>query len=112
MLKGNLLGTNHCERVKLSLIDNYIFQRIGLEKFFFFFEWFKSGWAHVSQRLNKCLLGERQSFTIFTELNPRGKFTSSQFVKLNPLEKIFTLGSLSINGGHIKNILQDIKQYK
>ena len=36
MLKGNLLGTNHCERVKLSLIDNYIFQRIGLEKFFFF----------------------------------------------------------------------------
>ena len=50
--------------------------------------------------------GGRQSFTIFAELNPRRKFTSSQ------LEKIFTLGSLSINDGHIKNILQDIKQCK
>ena len=50
------------------------------------------------------------------------KSTSGTFAKLGPCEKkdffrisktyIFTLDSLSINDGHVKNILQDIKQYK
>ena len=60
------------------------------------------------------------------KLNPREKSTCSQFAKLNPHKilfffffsifrisetYIFTLGSLSINDDHVKNILQDIKQY-
>ena len=62
---------------------------------------------------------------ILAKLNPREKFTGSQFAKLNPREKnifspffrisktyIFALDSLSINDGHVKNILHDIKQYK
>ena len=66
----------------------------------------------------------RREIVYETNLNLREKSTSSQFVKLNPHEKkvfvsffrisktyIFTLGSLSINDGHVKNILQDIKQY-
>ena len=63
------------------------------------------------------------NFTKFATLNPCEKPTGSQFAKLNPREKknfppflrisktyIFTLGSLSINDGHVKNNLQDIKQ--
>ena len=64
-----------------------------------------------------------QIFTKFAKLNPREKSTGSQLAKLNPREKkfffsflrisktyIFTLGSLLINDGHVKNILQVIKQ--
>ena len=59
-------------------------------------------------------------FTKFAKLNPCEKSFGSQFAKLNLPDKfffsfftyIFTLGSLSINNGHVKNILQDIKQYK
>ena len=66
----------------------------------------------------------RREIVYETNLNLREKSTGSQFVKLNPREKkvfvsfsrisktyIFTLGSLPINDGHVKNILQDIKQY-
>ena len=66
----------------------------------------------------------RRDIVYETNLNLREKSTGSQFVKLNPREKkvfvsfsrisktyIFTLGSLPINDGHVKNILQDIKQY-
>ena len=62
----------------------------------------------------------------FKKKNPREKSTGSQFAKLNLREifffifsffrisktYIFTLGSLPINDGHVKNILQDIKQHK
>ena len=52
-------------------------------------------------------------FAKFAKLNPREKSTGSQFAKLNLRETyIFTLGSLSINDGHVENILQDIKEYK
>ena len=69
----------------------------------------------------------RQIFANFcklTKFNPREKSKGSQFAELNPLEKnffsffrisktyILTLGSLSINDAYVKNILQDIKQYK
>ena len=66
----------------------------------------------------------RREIVYETNLNLREKSTGSQFGKLNPREKkvfvsfsrisktyIFTLGSLPINDGHVKNILQDIKQY-
>ena len=66
-----------------------------------------------------------QIFANSAKLNPREKSTGSQFVKLNPREKkfffsffriskayIFTLGSLSIKNGHVKNILRGIKPYK
>ena len=65
------------------------------------------------------------NFAKFAKLNPREKSTGDQFAKLNPREKknifsffrisktyIFTLGSLSISDGHLKNTLQDTKQYK
>ena len=64
-----------------------------------------------------------QIFAKFTKINPREKSTGSRLAKLNPCELfvvvvvfrisktyIFTLGSLWINDGHAKNILQDIKQ--
>ena len=60
-------------------------------------------------------------FAKFAKLNPREKSIGSQFAKLNPREKkfflffrisktcIFTLGSLSVSDGRVKNTLQDIK---
>ena len=85
--------------------------------------WFKFSFeshSHVTRYYLKernCL--RDKFFAIFE------KSTGSQFAKLNPSEKkkflsffrisktyIFTLGSLSINDGHVKNILQDIKQNK
>ena len=52
-------------------------------------------------------------FAKFAKLNPHEKSTGSQFAKLNPRETyIFTLGSLPINDGQVKNILQDIKECK
>ena len=66
-------------------------------------------------------------FAKFAKLNPHEKSTGSQFANLHPREKqnifflsffrisknyIFTLGSVSVNDDHVKNILQDIKQYK
>ena len=66
-----------------------------------------------------------QIFAKFAKLNPREKSTGSQFIKLNPREKkfffsffrisktyIFTLGSLSINDGHVKNILNIFSGYQ
>ena len=63
-------------------------------------------------------------FAKFANLNLREKSTGGQFAKLNRREKkvfvsffrisktyIFTLGSLSINDGYVKNTLKDIKQY-
>ena len=62
-------------------------------------------------------------FSKFVKLNPREKSLKSQFAKIIPCEKkiflcvselaklrFFILGSLSINDGHVKNILQGIKQ--
>ena len=60
---------------------------------------------------------------IIYETNHRDNSTGSQFSKLNPRENFFslfrisktytfTLGSLSINDDHVKDILQDIKQCK
>ena len=58
----------------------------------------------------------------FAKINPRKKSTGSKFVKLNPRKKkffsffrisktyVFTLGPLSVNDRHVKNISQVIKQ--
>ena len=65
-----------------------------------------------------------QIFAKFAKLNLHEKSNRSQFTKYNPCRKkifffsflrisktyTFTLGSLLINDGHVKNTLQDIKQ--
>ena len=62
-------------------------------------------------------------FAKYAKLNPRKKSTGSQFAKLNPRKnkkkknffrflELAKLTFLSMNDGHVKNILQDIKQYK
>ena len=65
---------------------------------------------------NNCLrdklLQFSQIFAKFVKLNgiKKKKFFFSLF-RISKT-KIFTLGSRSIGNGHVKNILQDIKQYK
>ena len=69
----------------------------------------------------------REMFMIFTKFlpNPQNqilakKSAGSQFAKFNPHKFFFfsffriskTYSCLSIKNGHVKNILQDIKQYK
>ena len=79
-------------------------------------------WTYLKER--NCLRNKfsrvLRIFGKFDKLNPRQKSTGSQFVG-NVFGFCcccccffsffsFTLGSLSINDGHVKNILQDIKQ--
>ena len=90
-----------------------------------------SCWSFFLTYLKKksCLRGKFSQFSRifakFAKLNPREKLSGSHFAKLNLREKkyfpfgfqnyktyIFILGSLSINDGHVKNILQEIELSK